>query len=68
MLSIYRDERSQPRENARAAKPQWGGVTHPLALTPPLSTAPSLLLATHPNEELTQSQASSGPELTFYVH
>ena len=40
----------------------------PLALTPPLSTAPSLLLATPPNEELTQSQASSGPELTFYVH
>ena len=70
MLSIYRDERSQPRENARAAKPQGGGVTppHSLALTPPLSTAPSLLLATHPNEELTQSQASSGPELTFYVH
>ena len=70
MLSIYRDKRSQPRENTRAAKPQGGGVTppHPLALTPPLSTAPSLLLATHPNEELTQSQASSGPELTLYVH
>ena len=71
MLSIYRDERSQPRENARAAKPQGGGVTSlppPLAFTPPLSTAPSLLLATPPNEELTQSQASSGHELTFYVH